>query len=550
MAYVGNYSFEGLDARRAAQDGAIRDMTNMSRRYYPALASRLPRRGIGSMGDGFGGAVFADRDYIVRDGGLYDDGGFVCAVDPGDKQMAVLGNDLYIFPDGIIYHTESRTFRDFGSEILTNMETSGQAEINYKRETVGEGVVEVTYTKDRVLLKYSDFQSMPFNAGEYVNIGVKPLTGTELTEYILLPEAIGVDTIDGATYRYLEFPLGTFDAVTGGAGNVTQIRVTITHAIPEMDFVFASDNRLWGAKGRNIYASALGQGMVWMDYDTLATSSWAASTATGDQITAACDFGGMPVFFTERSAYKIYGENPKEFQYARADIVGVLAGEHKSVAVGGGYVYYLSRRGIYAWTGGVPQLISAPLGEERIKDAVGGSDGAIYYLSCAQGGRNNLYTFDPLTGAWMREDDAAAVWLGMRRRDMCMITQDGVGFLIGDVYSDDGVTEGHIRYSMETSDYNDGGVVDKYAKHILIQHELAGGTCEVLVSYDGEPWQSVYTLYDTDGKKITSVIPLHPGRYRTMRIGLAGDGDIIIYYMVREVMHTTERPGGERNVYV
>lgn len=550
MAYVGNYSFEGLDARRAAQDGAIRDMTNMSRRYYPALASRLPRRGIGSMGDGFGGAVFADRDYIVRDGGLYDDGSFVCAVDPGDKQMAVLENIMYIYPDAIAYNTSDGTVRDWGAERVTNADTTAYAEINYRQTQSGGDIIEVEYLKDDIVLRKSGFARQPFSPGEYLKIVISKTTGDKTWEYVLTPETVGEQEVDGYASWYLEFPLGTFTDVTGRVGKRTQIKITITHAIPEMDFVFASNNRLWGAKGRNIYASALGQGMIWQDYDTLATSSWAATTATGDMITAACDFGGMPVFFTERSAYKIYGENPKEFQYARADIVGVLAGEHKSVAVGGGYVYYLSRRGIYAWTGGVPQLISAPLGEERIKDAVGGSDGAIYYLSCAQGGRTNLYTFDPLTGAWMREDDAAAVWLGMRRRDMCMITQDGVGFLIGDVYSDDGVTEGHIRYSMETSDYNDGGVVDKYAKHILIQHELAGGTCEVLVSYDGEPWQSVYTLYDTDGKKITSVIPLHPGRYRTMRIGLAGDGDIIIYYMVREVTHTTERPGGERNVYV
>lgn len=551
MAYTGNYSFEGLDARRAAGDGAIRDMTNMSRRFYPAISSRTARHGIGSWGTAFDGVYFGDREFAVHSGALYDDGTYVCPVTPGKKQMAVLENILYIFPDAIAYNTQDRTVRNWGAERVSNIGTSAYAEINYRQSSDQTGdIIQTDYKKDDIVLRKSGFAKQPFSPGEYLKIVIRKMTGDDEWEFVLTPEAVGEETVEGYASWYLEFPLGTFTEITGRIGAATQIKITITQAIPDMDFVFASDNRLWGAKGRNIYASALGQGMVWQDYDTLTTSSWAATTATGDTVTAACDFGGMPVFFSENAVYKIYGENPKEYQYARADIVGVLAGEHKSVAVGAGYIFYLSRRGIYAWTGGVPQLISAPLGEARIMDAVGGSDGAIYYLSCMQGGRHNLYTFDPMTGAWMREDDTDAIWLGMRGRDMCMVTREGVKYLIGDVYSDEGTAERNIVYSMETSDYNDGGVVDKAAKHILIQHELTGGTCEVLVSYDGEPWQSVYTLHDTDGKKITSVIPLHPGRYRTMRISLIGDGDIIIYYMVREVMHTTERPGGERNVYV
>lgn len=550
MAYTGNYSFDGLNARHAAGDGAIRDMTNMSRRFYPAIASRKPRYGIGYWGTDFGGAYFGEHDYIVRGGALYDDGKYVCPLDPGDKQIAVLENIMYIYPDAIAYNTSDGTVRDWGAERVTNADTTAYAEINYRQTQSGGDVIDVEYHKDDIVLRKSGFAQQPFSPGEYLKIVISKTTGDETWEYVLTPETVGEQEVDGYASWYLEFPLGTFTDVTGRVGKKTQIKITITHAIPEMDFVFASDNRLWGAKGRNIYASALGQGMIWQDYDTLATSSWAATTATGDMITAACDFGGMPVFFTERSAYKIYGENPKEYQYARSDIVGVLAGEHKSVAVGAGYIYYLSRRGIYAWTGGIPELISEALGEERITEAVGGTDGAVYYLSCRQGGRQNLYTFDPLVGAWMREDDAEAVWLGMRRRDMCMVTRGGAVYLIGDVYSGEGTQERGMEYSMETSDYNDNGVVDKSAKHLLIQYTLSGGEAEVFVSYDGEPWHTVYTLYDTDGKKITSVIPLHPGRYRTMRIRIAGGGEIVIYYMVREVVQTTERPGGERNVYV
>ena len=327
------------------------------------------------------------------------------------------------------------------------------------------------------------------------------------------------------------------------------IEVEVSYPIPDLDFVFASDNRLWGAKGREIYASALGDGSVWMDYDTLTTSSWTASTKTGDNITAGVDFGGMPVFFCENAAYKIYGENPKEFQYARQDLIGVTAGDHKSVAVGAGYIFYATRRGVYAWTGGVPQLISAPLGDGRITEPVGGSDGVVYYLSCKQDDRQNLYVFDPATFTWVREDATKAVDIQRRGQDLCMVTSGNEAWLIGEVFATSGTAESGYTYAMETGEYNDGAVTVKSAKNILLQHELKDGQADVSMSYDGEPWEHVYTLYDTDGKRITSVIPLREKRYRTMKIRIEGDGEIIIYYMMRDVTAMTERTGGEKNVY-
>lgn len=559
LAYTGNYNFEGLDARRAASDGAIRDMTNMSRRFYPAMASRTKRRVLDNTWGGVQGVYFGDRDIVARDNGLYDDGEFVCALTSGEKQMAVLEDLLYIFPDGITYNMTDGALRNYKAEVLSNFDAVSKfAAIDYKQRRIGEGdIIEVEYIADDLILKVSDFDLMPFKSGEYVRITIKRIMLGGIWrdanfETVLCPDEIGRATVgeDEIYCHYMEFPLGTFDEITEGGRGQYRIEVEIAHPIPDMDFVFASDNRLWGAKGRNMYASALGQGMVWMNYDTLTTSSWAAATRTGETITAALDFGGMPIFFCESSVYKVYGENPKEFQFARAEIVGVSRGMHRSVAVGAGYIFYMSRRGIYAWTGGVPQLISAPLGEERITDAVGGSDGVVYYLSAKQGGRHNLYAFDPMTNVWMREDDAHAVYIGMRRGDLCMIDTSGVAWLIGEVYGTDGAEEHDVRYSMETADYNDGAVVQKSAKNILIQYELANGSADVLVSYDGEPWSVVYTLHETYGDKITSVIPLQAKMYRTMRIAIAGDGEIIIYYMVRDVAAGTARPGGENNVYV
>lgn len=555
MAYTGNGAFGGLDARRAAADGAIRDMGNMSLRYSPAISNRTARRSIKNGWTDFGGAYYGERDFVVRGGKLYDGDTAVCSVSAGEKSMAVLESKLYILPDKIEYDTASRTYKNYGYS-LTNKDNGKRAWVgwSYQKEEVGD-FIETTFLNEFLVLHGADFPSFPFEEDELIYIDMETTDGKKSMVYRVKPENIllaytEVGGINAKVWN-IKFPLGTFTDVAGNPSvSIIPVKVTVRYDIPDMDGIFASDNRLWGYKGREIYCSALGNGTEWSDYDTLATSSWAATTKTGDTITAGCDFGGTPVFFAENAAYKIYGENPKEFQYARQDIIGVTSGDHKSVAVGAGYIFYLSRRGIYAWTGGVPQLISAPLGEERITDAVGGSDGAVYYLSCKQDGRQNLYVFDPMTFAWVREDDTEAVDIRLRGRDLCMVTVSGDVHLIGDVYDEIGALEDGVRYYLETADYNDGAVTQKSAKNILIQHELAGGEADVCVSYDGEPWNHVYTLYDTDGKKITSVIPLREKRYRTMRIRIEGDGEIVIYYMMRDVAPRTERTGGEKNVYL
>lgn len=552
MAYTGNGAFGGLDARRAAADGAIRDMENMSLRFSPALASRKPRRKLDEKWNDFGGAYYGERDFVVHGGKLYDNGTAVCNVTAGEKQMVALENKLYVFPDKIEYDVKNKTYKNRGVK-LSNEGNYKSAWISWGWSETGGDVSHITFKTEFITLEYADFPDVPFKTGDRIFVEIQGSASSTKYEYGVTVESVATGSTDSIPEYswYIRVPMGTFAAAVGNPSTIeAAVKITIRYDIPDLDFVFASDNRLWGAKGRNIYASALGQGTVWTDYDTLTTSSWAATTKTGDNITAALDFGGMPVFFAENAVYKIYGENPKEFQYVRQELIGVTAGDHKSVAVGAGYIFYLTRRGIYAWTGGVPQLISAPLGEERITNAVGGSDGAVYYLSCEQGGRHNLYCYDPMTNAWIREDALEAVDIKQKGRDLCLVAADGNAYLIGDVYSTEGTKIQPEGYFLETADYNDGAVVQKSAKNILVQYELTDGEADVMVSYDGEPWNHVYTLYDTDGKKITSVIPLQEKRYRTMRIRIEGDGEIVIYYIVRDVNVRTERPGGERNVYI
>ena len=79
-------------------------------------------------------------------------------------------------------------------------------------------------------------------------------------------------------------------------------------------------------------------------------------------------------------------------------------GSGRSLAVAGEMMFYLSRSGPVAYSGGVPADIGTVFGQP-FKDGVGGSDGLRYYLSMKDGLNDwHLFVYDTRTGLWYRED--------------------------------------------------------------------------------------------------------------------------------------------------
>ena len=93
--------------------------------------------------------------------------------------------------------------------------------------------------------------------------------------------------------------------------------------------------------------------------------------------------------------------------------LGVEAGSHMSLAIAGEVLFYLSRVGIVAYSGGIPQSIAAPFGTERYRNAVAGSDGVKYYVSMedVEGGWT-LFVYDTRFNQWHKEDALEAVGFG------------------------------------------------------------------------------------------------------------------------------------------
>ena len=75
------------------------------------------------------------------------------------------------------------------------------------------------------------------------------------------------------------------------------------------------------------------------------------------------------------------GSYPAQYEIYTYTVPGVQKGSEKSLCVINETLFYKGREGVYAYTGGVPELISECFGIRQFQDAVAGRDGSRYYIS-------------------------------------------------------------------------------------------------------------------------------------------------------------------------
>ena len=314
-----------------------------------------------------------------------------------------------------------------------------------------------------------------------------------------------------------------------------------------MDFLCENENRLWGCKGDTIYASKLGDPFNWNVFDGLSTDSYAVDVGSAGDFTACVSYLGYPVFFKEENIYKVYGDRPSNFQVMGSASLGVEKGSHLSPAIAGEVLFYLSRAGVVSYSGGIPQIISAPFGTERYKNAVGGSDGVKYYVSMEHDGEFTLFVYDTRYGLWHKEDHLQAIGFGWDQ-DLYFLSSDGTLWLNGNAREvpEDAVSEGAVESAAEFADFVENSPNKKGTGKIQLRAELnAGATLKIEIQFDSDgSWELVSQL-ETAVKR-SFYLPIIPRRSDHYRLKLTGSGDWKIYSMVRENYIGSElksRPG-------
>ncbi|MBR4256685.1 MAG: hypothetical protein IKQ18_05925 [Clostridia bacterium] len=148
----------------------------------------------------------------------------------------------------------------------------------------------------------------------------------------------------------LTFPSAAIDfdiLRTEMRGDVTIARFEVYNDIPDIDYVCAAYNRVWGCgrNGTEIYASALGDATKWHSYEGRVSDSWAATVAEGGEWTGAVTYNGYPLFFKKDRVFRVSGSKPSSFGYRAYSMMGCY--DNASFAVVNDRLYYMGKDGIY-----------------------------------------------------------------------------------------------------------------------------------------------------------------------------------------------------------
>lgn len=355
----------------------------------------------------------------------------------------------------------------------------------------------------------------------------------------------------------LVFSDNCFKMPLGPDGNpVTSVTISGTvklkRTMPDLDGIFEHDNRLWGWKGKTIYASKLGDPKNWNVFEGLSTDAWALETQKKGEITGGVSFGGYPTFFREDSMIRIYGATANAFQTSELAMPGVKTGEQDSIAAAGGMLLYLSRDGMMIYADEYPRAQDSVFGNGEIKDAIACSDGVRYYARLTVDGEKAIYRYDSKHGLWMKEDDPGVIGMTYDQGTIYALLEHS---LVTEQYGNReiidligrgeiGITApteeaGSVESFAEFGDFTSGSLNRKAMSKMQLRMGLeTGATVTIKIKYDGGQWETLWTL--TQGIKRSVQIPILPRRCDYYRIRIEGTGMWRLYAMAREQYEGSE----------
>lgn len=398
----------------------------------------------------------------------------------------------------------------------------------YVGETGFEGTVSVTY---EVYGVGNPKLTSQFNVGDRVTI-----SGTANNN------VVRAQVLEIGDYT-MKFPANTF---TAGAEAGT---VTISREIPDLDFICASNNRLWGVcnkdtttmwdaetqsykevTARSIWASALGLPERFYDYDGLSTDSYAVAVGSPGNFTGIIDYSGAVLCWKEDTLHRMAGDYPANYVMYTDSYVGLQAGSHKSMVIINEILYYKGRDGVYAFSGGQPQLLSYRLGETRYEAAVAGERAGRYYISMRNkdSGAHELLTYDTIRDCWYAEDDLEVYDFAELRGTLYALSSDGKVYAMGEGNVDD------VEWSATLAEWNEGTYEYKHYRRVHVDVDVKkGAVMEVDVTVDNMRERFAWRSKREGRQRID--IPLRNYRAQRVIVRLSGTGDVVIRRVTREV---------------
>ena len=263
----------------------------------------------------------------------------------------------------------------------------------------------------------------------------------------------------------------------------------------------------------------------------MSTDSYAVAVGTEGEFTGCIAYSSTVLFWKENCLHKVLGSYPAQYEIYTYTVPGIQKGSEKSLAVINETLFYKGRNGVYAYSGGTPELLTENFGTRRFFDAVGGTDGERYYISMrTEKGDWELYVFDTLRAIWLREDATHALdWAYLDGTLYFLDGATGKLMTTGQDYSEEGL----VNWSATLCQMDETSHGRKCYSKLYLRADLeAGAWLKVEISTDGKPFRQVFSTHNERAK--TLQVPILPVRCDNFRIRLSGKGGCLVKSIIRE----------------
>lgn len=570
-------TFGGINENIGAGYGEFTDMQNIATVNYPALASRPTRGEIKATYPGIKAFLIKnDQPFYIMDGKAYYGTTLVTTVNSSyPKHVVGMGAYVVVWPDRFMYNTADGT--------LTQLETSYTQTGSITLEPLSYGSAYTKINASGIGSKFSAYDNVTITGCAIADYNATKVISDADTNWIVVTGALasfddvvsGIQKLSVSAYNSDTKTVTISETLTSAqqtslAGKTVYIgstKFTIASApttttftltdvgtikpkkgqkvqaicktqasgmafarkCPDLDFIIERDNRLWGCSSANheIYSCKLGDPKNWYNYEGLSDDAYAATIGSDGEFTGIGKYSSYLIFFKEQKAHILRGDKPSNYSISEKEMAGVKAGCDGSIENIGDVLYYVGNDGVYAFSGGQPEKISANL-NGTISQAVSGRYEGKLYMSCLYNGAQAILTYDPRYGIWDKEDS-----------DTFRFAQN-VGGQLNYIDGSDrwttisGQRDEIIDWMVESAIMTEASIDMKYISRLRLNIMLdVGSYVEVYAQFDGGEWVRKGHIISTARK--TYNLPITPKRCSTWRYKLVGRGAFKLLAISRDV---------------
>lgn len=568
--------FGGIVHTLAAGNGDIWDDQNIVSDEYPVLTTRKSERknygtvgrfGILQIGPAETDTIMLGTVFYYKGSGVSGTGSWVTepqTITPFNKFALIMPAKKWIRTDVIAVVDDWPTNPNVGDVYCKSPTGSGTKECKYWDGSTWQSLGDMCGN-----IESSVTANVTVGDGTYAGVAAEANTIYGPTGGSI---GAGFEVGDAVTLSGAAFPTERTLIIREKAANklvfyehsfVSEVTetpksATIARKMPDLDWICVNENRVWGCKGKTIYASKLGDFKNWNVFDGLDTDSYAVDVLSEGDFTGCITFMGYPIFFKETGIYKVYGNRPSNFEVMGSASTGCVNG--RTLAIANETLFYLSRVGVMSYNGGIPQCISVGLGDLITGSfAAGGFSDGQKYVFWYDGAAEYL-EYDPLRGMWHKQKigdwGTAAILFACRYNSATAFVSTNAGTAVSPAHylcamQVSGTLEA-ISWYVEFADFTEDqskypayGANQKGTSKIQLRMELeASSTATVKMKFDSTgSWLTVKEFTAAEVKR-SFYLPIIPRRSDHFRIRIEGTGRFELWSLARENYKGSALRGG------